>query len=183
MSASPSKDLEGEVGVQSPDEQEHMDQPETSQQQPAFDFEVKEQDRWLPIANVARIMKTALPENAKIAKEAKESSEKCQQEKRKTVNGEDILFAMTSLGFENYAEALKIYLAKYRESQSQRNQSEGARGGSGGYGGGGNAPPPPGYRRPEGPNATVTSPIEGEEHQAGYNDVYGHVAGNGDGPY
>lgn len=31
------------------------------------------------------------------------------------MNGEDILFAMTSLGFENYAEALKIYLAKYRE--------------------------------------------------------------------
>jgi len=69
------------------------------------------------------------------------------------------------------------------KSQSQRNQSEGARGGSGGYGGGGNAPPPPGYRRPEGPNAAVNSPIEGEEHQAGYNDVYGHVAGNGDGPY
>lgn len=102
-------------------------------------------------APVARIMKTALPENAKIAKEAKEcmqecvsefisfitsegehtrpsdqcsncpnakeivASEKCQQEKRKTVNGEDILFAMTSLGFENYAEALKIYLARYRE--------------------------------------------------------------------
>ena len=100
-------------------------------------------------APVARIMKTALPENAKIAKEAKEcmqecvsefisfitsegmlsfpspadswtdycytASEKCQQEKRKTVNGEDILFAMTSLGFENYSEALKIYLSKYRE--------------------------------------------------------------------
>ncbi|KAK8197442.1 histone-fold-containing protein, partial [Phyllosticta capitalensis] len=82
-------------------------------------------------APVARIMKTALPENAKIAKEAKEcmqecvsefisfitseASEKCQQEKRKTVNGEDILFAMTSLGFENYAEALKIYLSRYRE--------------------------------------------------------------------
>lgn len=43
------------------------------------------------------------------------ASEKCQQEKRKTVNGEDILFAMTSLGFENYSEALKIYLARYRE--------------------------------------------------------------------
>lgn len=43
------------------------------------------------------------------------ASEKCHQEKRKTVNGEDILFAMTSLGFENYAEALKIYLSKYRE--------------------------------------------------------------------
>jgi nuclear transcription Y subunit beta len=45
----------------------------------------------------------------------RKASEKCQQEKRKTVNGEDILFAMTSLGFENYAEALKIYLSKYRE--------------------------------------------------------------------
>ncbi|KAI4122222.1 MAG: hypothetical protein LQ347_006578 [Umbilicaria vellea] len=81
-------------------------------------------------------MKTALPENAKIAKEAKEcmqecvsefisfitseASEKCQQEKRKTVNGEDILFAMTSLGFENYAEALKIYLSKYREVSGSR---------------------------------------------------------------
>jgi len=43
------------------------------------------------------------------------ASEKCHQEKRKTVNGEDILFAMTSLGFENYAEVLKIYLAKYRQ--------------------------------------------------------------------
>jgi len=35
------------------------------------------------------------------------------------VNGEDILFAMTSLGFENYAEALKIYLSRYREVSCQ----------------------------------------------------------------
>ncbi|CAD0113054.1 unnamed protein product, partial [Aureobasidium uvarum] len=105
-----------------------------------YDFEVKEQDRWLPIANVARIMKGALPDNAKIAKEAKEcmqecvsefisfitseASEKCQQEKRKTVNGEDILFAMTSLGFENYAEALKIYLARYRETLVARGEHQ-----------------------------------------------------------
>lgn len=27
---------------------------------------------------------------------------------------------MTSLGFENYAEALKIYLSKYREVSSER---------------------------------------------------------------
>ncbi|KAG0166365.1 hypothetical protein DFQ30_007261 [Apophysomyces sp. BC1015] len=103
------------------------------------DLDLKEQDRFLPIANVARIMKKALPENAKIAKEAKEyhmkqkyvderiilnlelvffftASDRCQQEKRKTINGEDILWAMQSLGFENYAEALKIYLAKYRET-------------------------------------------------------------------
>jgi len=113
---------------------------DTQAQGLGYEFEVKEQDRWLPIANVARIMKMALPENAKIAKEAKEcmqecvsefisfitseASEKCQQEKRKTVNGEDILFAMTSLGFENYAEALKIYLSRYREIGGTRPSSQ-----------------------------------------------------------
>jgi nuclear transcription Y subunit beta len=51
------------------------------------------------------------------------ASEKCQQEKRKTVNGEDILFAMTSLGFENYGEALKIYLARYREVSNFRDSA------------------------------------------------------------
>lgn len=98
--------------------------------------ELREQDKWLPIANVYRIMKNALPKNAKVSKEAKEcvqecvsefvsfitseASEKCSAEKRKTVNGEDILFAMASLGFENYAEVLKIYLTKYREYQNSK---------------------------------------------------------------
>lgn len=36
-------------------------------------------------------------------------------EKRKTINGEDILFAMCALGFDNYIEPLKVYLTKYRE--------------------------------------------------------------------
>ncbi|GES61580.1 CCAAT-binding factor complex subunit HapC [Aspergillus terreus] len=138
-STSPSKEPEVEPEAQSGEEHEQMEK-EQDQTQGQGEFEVKEQDRWLPIANVsvARIMKLALPENAKIAKEAKEcmqecvsefisfitseASEKCQQEKRKTVNGEDILFAMTSLGFENYAEALKIYLSKYRETQSARGE-------------------------------------------------------------
>ncbi|MCJ1437372.1 hypothetical protein MMC27_006759 [Xylographa pallens] len=142
MSASPPKETEVEQGDPSPDNSDHMDRgdPDAQARDLTFEFEVKEQDRWLPIANVARIMKTALPDNAKIAKEAKEcmqecvsefisfitseASEKCQQEKRKTVNGEDILFAMTSLGFENYAEALKIYLAKYRETQSARGDNQ-----------------------------------------------------------
>jgi nuclear transcription Y subunit beta len=42
--------------------------------------DVREQDRYLPIANVARIMKRALPENAKIAKEAKECVQECVSE-------------------------------------------------------------------------------------------------------
>lgn len=160
MSDSPQsipKDVE--QGVQSADEEAQMNDPQDPHSSGlAYEFEVKEQDRWLPIANVARIMKNALPENAKIAKEAKEcmqecvsefisfitseASEKCHQEKRKTVNGEDILFAMTSLGFENYAEALKIYLTKYRESQSNRGENQqnrpGSQGGYGAPGGGAN---------------------------------------------
>jgi len=64
----------------------------------------REQDIFLPIANVARIMKNSIPPNGKIAKEAKEcvqecvsefisfitseAAERCQQEKRKTINGE-----------------------------------------------------------------------------------------------
>ena len=93
---------------------------------------LREQDRFLPIANVARIMKKTIPRTGKIAKDAREcvqecvsefisfitseASERCHQEKRKTINGEDILFAMSTLGFDNYVEPLKIYLQKYRES-------------------------------------------------------------------
>ena len=96
------------------------------------DVEIREQDRFLPVANIARIMKKVLPNNAKIAKDAKEgiqecvsefisfitseASDKCQQEKRKTINGDDLLWAMSTLGFDKYVEPLKLYLLKYRES-------------------------------------------------------------------
>lgn len=92
----------------------------------------REQDIYLPIANVARIMKNAVPQTGKIAKDAKEcvqecvsefisfitseASERCHQEKRKTINGEDILFAMSTLGFDMYVEPLKLYLQKFREA-------------------------------------------------------------------
>uniref|UniRef100_A0A4W5P613 Nuclear transcription factor Y subunit beta n=1 Tax=Hucho hucho TaxID=62062 RepID=A0A4W5P613_9TELE len=45
-----------------------------------------------------------------------EASERCHQEKRKTINGEDILFAMSTLGFDMYVEPLKLYLQKFREA-------------------------------------------------------------------
>jgi nuclear transcription Y subunit beta len=110
----------------------------------------REQDRLLPIANVARIMKQAVPGTAKVAKDAKEcvqecvsefisfvtseyfyplhpslpfacacrACERCQQEKRKTINGEDIIYAMEALGFEQYAHIMKLYLQKYKEVYS-----------------------------------------------------------------
>lgn len=99
---------------------------------------MKEQDRLLPIANVGRIMKQILPPNAKISKEAKETmqecvsefisfvtgeaSDKCHKEKRKTVNGDDICWAMATLGFDDYAEPLKRYLQRYRELEGERAQ-------------------------------------------------------------
>ncbi|KAM3235064.1 nuclear transcription factor Y subunit B-1 [Capsicum annuum] len=94
---------------------------------------VREQDRYLPIANIGRIMKKGLPTNAKIAKDAKdtvqecvsefisfitsEASDKCQKEKRKTINGDDLIWALTTLGFEDYIEPLKGYLIRYREME------------------------------------------------------------------
>eukprot|EP00257_Ricinus_communis_P022708 XP_015582511.1 nuclear transcription factor Y subunit B-4 [Ricinus communis] len=96
----------------------------------------QEQDRLLPIANVGRIMKQILPSNAKISKEAKETmqecvsefisfvtgeaSDKCHKEKRKTVNGDDICWALATLGFDDYAEPLKRYLYRYREQEGER---------------------------------------------------------------
>lgn len=40
----------------------------------------KEHDRFLPIANISRIMKKALPDNAKLSKEAKETVQECVSE-------------------------------------------------------------------------------------------------------
>ena len=40
----------------------------------------REQDRYLPIANISRIMKRALPANAKIAKDSKETMQECVSE-------------------------------------------------------------------------------------------------------
>ncbi|KAM1048394.1 hypothetical protein TB2_027078 [Malus domestica] len=95
---------------------------------------VREQDRYMPIANVIRIMRKILPPHAKISDDAKETmqesvseyiafitgeaNERCQREQRKTVTAEDVLWAMGKLGFDNYVEPLTIYLRRYRESES-----------------------------------------------------------------
>ncbi|KAI5016716.1 hypothetical protein ZWY2020_006567 [Hordeum vulgare] len=86
---------------------------------------VKEQERFLPIANIGRIMQRSVLEKGKIAKDAKESiqecvsefigfitseaSDKCRKEKCKTINGDDLIWSMGTLGFEDYVEPLKLY--------------------------------------------------------------------------
>lgn len=105
-----------------------------------IDGVIKEQDQLLPIANVGRIMKQILPPNAKISKEAKETmqecasefisfvtgeaSEKCLKERRKTVNGDDVCWALGALGFNDYTGPLRRYLHRYREQERDRISSE-----------------------------------------------------------
>ena len=76
-------------------------------------------------------MKDSIDVDTKIAKEAKElvqecvsefisfitceASENCKAQKRKTINGDDIIAALNTLGFDNYGEILNVYLTKYRE--------------------------------------------------------------------
>ena len=43
------------------------------------------------------------------------ATERCQQEKRKTINGDDIIWAFETLGFEQYAHLMKIYLQRYKD--------------------------------------------------------------------
>ena len=84
-----------------------------------------DQERFLPLANISRIMRNTLPANCKVSKGAKQSMqeclsefisfissealEKCTREKRKTISGEDILYSFAVLGFDLYVNPLKLY--------------------------------------------------------------------------
>lgn len=93
-------------------------------------YKVEDQERFLPIANINRIMKEALPKDTKISKEARECVQECvsefiafitcesceitKEEKRKTINGEDIIRSMSELNFQDYIENIKYYNKKYK---------------------------------------------------------------------
>ncbi|CAN4126996.1 unnamed protein product [Withania somnifera] len=92
---------------------------------------IREQDRFMPIANVIRIMRRILPPHAKISDDSKETiqecvsefisfvtgeaNERCKSEQRKTITAEDVLWAMSKLGFDDFIEPLTLYLHRYRE--------------------------------------------------------------------
>lgn len=97
-------------------------------------FQDKKKSRyWQRI--VSRTMKDAVPAHSKLSKEAKDCMQECVTEfvafitseaaeisngaKRKTINGQDILYALTLLGMENYSEVLAIYLSRYRQQLRQ----------------------------------------------------------------
>jgi nuclear transcription Y subunit beta len=96
-------------------------------------------------------MKQILPGNAKIAKDAKESvqtcvsefisfitseaTDRCQRDRRKTIDGDDLLWAMGTLGFDEYIPTLRVYLARFRESQKQSGGNKAAAPAAAGGGG------------------------------------------------
>lgn len=81
-------------------------------------------------------MRKILPPHAKISDDAKETiqecvseyisfitgeaNERCQREQRKTITAEDVLWAMSKLGFDDYIEPLTMYLHRYRELEGDR---------------------------------------------------------------
>ena len=69
----------------------------------------REQDRLLPIANVSRIMKRGLPDNAKIAKDAKECVQECVSE---------FISFLTSEGKRSGAFLIKRSLGEYINTSS-----------------------------------------------------------------
>ncbi|XP_024317140.1 nuclear transcription factor Y subunit B-1-like [Brachypodium distachyon] len=64
----------------------------------------------LPTANISRIMRKAIPPGGKIDEDAKEAvqacvseaSDKCRREKQEAMTGHDLLWAMATLGFQDY---------------------------------------------------------------------------------
>ncbi|KAH0672660.1 hypothetical protein KY284_023747 [Solanum tuberosum] len=78
---------------------------------------IREQDRFMPIANVVRNMHKILPPHAKIADKSKrviqecvsefisfvtgEANDCCKLKQRKTITAEDLLWAMNTLGFDD----------------------------------------------------------------------------------
>ena len=46
------------------------------------------------------------------------------QTPKKTISGEDLLWAMSTLGFNKYVEPLKHYLTKYREVNKEDNNNK-----------------------------------------------------------
>lgn len=91
-----------------------------------------EDNEYLPISNINKIMRSVIDDKLKISKEAKnlieecvteficfitsEAAEKCKREKRKTINAEDILTVMKMLGFDNYVVILQVYHYKYKQA-------------------------------------------------------------------
>lgn len=94
-------------------------------------------DLSLPINNIGRMMKLSIPGSAKISRESKmlmqqiskdfigcissQAGEICTSNKRRVLNGEDIINALSSFGFGDYTGTLINYLNVCRGLKQSRN--------------------------------------------------------------
>ncbi|KAH0672171.1 hypothetical protein KY284_023258 [Solanum tuberosum] len=101
-----------------------------------YERTIREQDRFMPVANVIRIMHKILPPHAKISDGSKlitqecvsefigfitgEANDCCQRDQRNTITAEDVLCAMDRFGFDDYVGTLALYLHRYREYDGGR---------------------------------------------------------------
>ena len=117
-------------------------------------------EQYMPIANLTRVMRRVLPAHAKISDDAKETvqecvsefisfitseaNDRCHHELRKTITAEDVIAAMSKLGFDDYIDPLTLYLHRYRESENERDRMPLRRGREyGSLGAAANYGPPP----------------------------------------
>ena len=70
-------------------------------------MEIHEQDRFLPIANISRIMKRSIPANAKISKDAKECVQECVSEFIAFITSEYVIQLSLSFFVEQVTSASK----------------------------------------------------------------------------
>ncbi|KAF1740975.1 hypothetical protein MXB_1148, partial [Myxobolus squamalis] len=96
----------------------------------------KKLDPLLPLHNVLKIMKVVLPEYSKVSQDARiamqecasefisfigsEAAELAKMERRRTLTAEDVIMAMTNLGFDNYLPFSKQLLEKIKHESSNR---------------------------------------------------------------
>ncbi|KAL5071142.1 hypothetical protein RYX36_022029 [Vicia faba] len=94
-----------------------------------------DEEMHMPIKSVTKIMQQAIPSGGRISKDAKESvqlcvtefmniitseaNERCKAESRKIITGEDLIWAMNRLGFEDYVDPLLLYHKKYINHETQ----------------------------------------------------------------
>lgn len=90
------------------------------EQSPQSNSNIREQDRFLPIANISRIMKKALPANGKIAKDAKDTVQECVSEFISFVTSEYVHpLHFTQIVAHSYFECILVhsFIALYRTEQ------------------------------------------------------------------
>ena len=93
---------------------------------------LKIKDRWLPLANISKIMKLSVPEMAKIAKDAKliiqnsasefiaivtcKAKDIAVSESRKAITGDDLIRAMAELDMPYLSSITKVYFDQYKKT-------------------------------------------------------------------